>query len=195
MRELTILVKHGQGEEILQKAKEHKGKNLSSQVATNGDLVRVHLNNKEVSNFLESINHFKDAEITLVPRGVITLYPPYDEAPDQVTDVTNRSPIEIYLEGLQSVGSKFSLIGFSVSGGILVWIIYQYYFFTRGSHVGGTFCWSCYECCLGCSSRQSFSFKTKPYTLLPCHCLSHSNNLYLIFFYRAEIRYTHDGGC
>jgi uncharacterized hydrophobic protein (TIGR00271 family) len=122
MRVLTIKVAGGKGEEVKQKAREHNGKNLSVQEADSGDLVTVYLNNKEVSKFIESISHLEEAEINLNPRGVITLYPPPEESPDQVTDVTHRSPIEIFLGGLQSVGSKKGLIGYSVAGAVLVWI-------------------------------------------------------------------------
>ena len=122
MRELTIKVEKGQGEEVKKKAKEYKGKILSIEQVESGELVRVHLNNKEVSNFIASIDDLEEAEITLIPRGVITLYPPQDEAPDQVADVTYRSPLEIFLGGLQSIGSKTGLIGYSVAGGVLAWI-------------------------------------------------------------------------
>jgi uncharacterized hydrophobic protein (TIGR00271 family) len=122
MRILTIKVAKGKGAEVKQKAQEHNGKNMSVQQVDSGDLVTVYLNNKAVSKFIASINHLEEAEINLTPRGVITLYPPPEESPDQVTDVTHRSPIEIFLGGLQSVGSKKGLIGYSVAGAVLVWI-------------------------------------------------------------------------
>ncbi|ARS36213.1 DUF389 domain-containing protein [Pontibacter actiniarum] len=122
MRRLTIRVKEGQGEEIRKIAEEHQGKNLMVQSMAEGELVTVHLNNQLVSKFIDSIGQYEDAEINLIPRGVITLYPPKGSAPDQVTDVSNRSPIEIFLGGLQSVGSKTGLIIYSIAGGILVWV-------------------------------------------------------------------------
>lgn len=122
MRKLTIKVKEGEGEEIRQIAEEHKGKNLQVQPQHNGELVTVYLNNEQVSNFIASISSYEEAEITLVPRGVITLYPPQNEAPDQVSDVTFRSPFEVYLGGLQSVGSKVGLLSYAVAGAVLVWV-------------------------------------------------------------------------
>lgn len=122
MRKLTVKVAAGKGEEVVEKAKEHKGKNTHHLVGKTGDVVIVHLNNEQVSKFIESLSEFEDVEIDMIPRGVITLYPPKDEAPDQVEDVSFKSPLEIYLSGLQSVGSKLGLIGFSVAGGIIVWI-------------------------------------------------------------------------
>ncbi|GAB3193743.1 putative hydrophobic protein (TIGR00271 family) [Pontibacter aydingkolensis] len=122
MRTLTVKVPAGKGQEVKNKAEKLKGKNLSIEQLDTGELVRVHLNNNTVDSFIRSIDNIEEAEITLNPRGVISLYPPQDEAPDQVTDVTFRSPFEIFLGGLQSVGSKFGLMGYAASGGVLVWI-------------------------------------------------------------------------
>lgn len=122
MRRLTIKVKEGEGEEIKKIAKEHDGKNLMVQSLKDGELVTVHLNNQKVSSFVESISAYEEAEINLIPRGVISLYPPQGESPDQVADVTFRSPFEIYLGGLQSVGSKVGLLSYSVAGAMLVWV-------------------------------------------------------------------------
>src|SRR5690606_35428348 len=122
MRKLTIKVAIGKGEEVVEKAKAHDGKNLHHVSGENGDVVIVHLNNQKVSSFVESLSELDGVEIDLLPRGVITLYPPEDQAPDQVTDVTFRSPLEIYLGGLQSVGSKLGLIIFSLAGGVIVWV-------------------------------------------------------------------------
>lgn len=122
MRKLTIKVKNGQGEGVREKAEEQDGKNIAVQTAGDGEVVTVHLSNERVSRFIASLSEYEDAKITLVPRGVITLYPPQDDAPDQVTDVTYRSPIEIFLGGLQSVGSKVGLLSYAAVGGILVWV-------------------------------------------------------------------------
>ncbi|GAB3540618.1 hypothetical protein GCM10027443_38800 [Pontibacter brevis] len=130
MRQLTVKVSRGRGEEVWRKAKEHNGRNLSVQEVDSGDLVTIYLNNSAVSKFIESIHHLEDAEISLIPRGVITLYPPQGEAPDQVADVSFRSPIEIFLGGVQSVGSKKGLLIYSIAGAILVWI---------GLYTGSTF--------------------------------------------------------
>ncbi|MFD1185978.1 DUF389 domain-containing protein [Pontibacter rugosus] len=122
MRRLTIRVKDGEGEEIRKIAEQYQAKNLMVQPLHDGELVTIHLNNQKVSKFIDSISSYPDAEINLIPRGIITLYPPQESAPDQVTDVSNRSPIEIFLGGLQSVGSKTGLLIYSIAGAILVWV-------------------------------------------------------------------------
>ncbi len=56
-------------------------------------------------------------------RGVLSLYtPPASDSPKQVADVLPKSSLEIYLGGIQSVGSMFGLIGYSLVAGIIVWI-------------------------------------------------------------------------
>ncbi|WP_162053521.1 DUF389 domain-containing protein [Pontibacter pamirensis] len=123
MRRLTIKVKEGEGEEIKRIAKEKNGKNLMIQsLEDGGELVTVNLNNKMVSSFIEAMSKYEEAEINLIPRGIIALYPPQGQAPDQVADVSFRSPIEIFLGGVQSVGSKKGLIIYSLAGSVLVWI-------------------------------------------------------------------------
>ncbi|SDK63041.1 uncharacterized hydrophobic domain-containing protein [Catalinimonas alkaloidigena] len=122
MRALTIKVPKGKGHEVKQIAAQHHGKNLTLQPTEAGEQVTVHLNNEAVSRFIEAISHLESAEITLVPRGVITMYPPAEQTPEQVVDVTYRSPIEIFLGGLQSVGSWTGLLVYSIAGAVLVWI-------------------------------------------------------------------------
>ncbi len=123
MRRLSIRVKEGEGAKIKKIAEENNGKNLLLQTLKDGgELVTVHLNNQSVSSFIEGISAYEEAEVNLIPRGIITLYPPQGEAPDQVADVSFRSPFEIYLGGVQSVGSKKGLLIYSVAGGVLVWI-------------------------------------------------------------------------
>lgn len=122
MRQLTVKVAEGRGEEVVQKAKEHNGKNIHHLTGKTGDVVVIHINNQQVSKFIKALNEFEGVEIDLIPRGVISLYPPEGEAPDQVSDVSFRSPLEIYLGGIQSVGSKLGLFSFSLAGGIIVWI-------------------------------------------------------------------------
>ncbi|MGC1394392.1 MAG: DUF389 domain-containing protein, partial [Coleofasciculaceae cyanobacterium] len=78
--------------------------------------------NQKVEEFLDKLEALPDLHITLNPRGVIALEPPANEAPQQVTNVQPRSPIEIFLAGLQSVGSWKGFLGYAVAGGIVVWI-------------------------------------------------------------------------
>ena len=125
MRQLSIQVPSGEGQRVLQIAKEHGGINLLLFQAQSDrglvDAVTVHLDNARVETFLDELEKIPDLHINLIPRGVMALEPPPEEAPQQLTDVTERSPLEIFLAGLQSIGSWQGFLGFAVAGGVVVW--------------------------------------------------------------------------
>ncbi|MDT0645626.1 DUF389 domain-containing protein [Zunongwangia sp. F260] len=122
MRQLTIKIPKGNKKKVQDAIEKFKGKNTIDISSESEDVFMVYLPNQEVNNFLKEIDEFEEPEITLIPRGVITLYPPASESPDQVADVKPKSSLEIYLGGIQSVGSMFGLIGYSFVAGIIVWI-------------------------------------------------------------------------
>lgn len=126
MRPLVIQVTRGKGRIILDIAKQLEGKNLSLVQGSDGekdlDIVYVTFSNRKVEGFISKINKIEDVQITLFPQGVMAMYPPDDQAPEQVTDIEPRSPIEIFLSGLQSIGSWKGFIGYSIITSFVVWI-------------------------------------------------------------------------
>ena len=126
MRQLIIQVPRDCGKEVFDLATTHQGVNLSQVEAISGEdaiaLVTVHLPNRAVEEFLEQIQDLPDVHITLLPSGVMALRPPADEAPEQVKQVQVRSPIEIFLSGLQSVGSWTGFLAYAAVAGVVVWI-------------------------------------------------------------------------
>jgi hypothetical protein len=82
----------------------------------------VHISNREVEGFLEQLQDLPKVHITLIPTGVMALQPPASEAAQQVVNVEERSPIEIFLSGLQSVGSWRGFLGYAAMAGVVVWI-------------------------------------------------------------------------
>jgi uncharacterized hydrophobic protein (TIGR00271 family) len=126
MRQLFVQVPHGNGKKVFDLAKAHQGVNLSQVEANSGDgaidLVTVHLPNQQVEEFLEQIQDLPNVHITLLPSGVMALRPPATEAPKQVKQVQVRSPIEIFLSGLQSVGSWTGFLAYAALAGVVVWI-------------------------------------------------------------------------
>ncbi len=122
MRQLIIKIPKGNREKMLKTVEEYEGKNTIYLSNEQYDVFYIYLSNKKVNNFLKQIDQFEKPEITLIPRGVISLYPPASESPDQVADVQTKSSLEIYLGGIQSVGSMFGLFGYSFVAGIIVWI-------------------------------------------------------------------------
>ena len=125
MRQLLIQVPSGYGDRVLEIAKDRGGVNLLlfEAISDRGsvDAVTVHLDNNRVETFLSQLESIPELHINLIPRGVMALEPPPEEAPQQLTDVTVRSPLEIFLAGLQSIGSWQGFIGFAVAGGVVVW--------------------------------------------------------------------------
>ena len=125
MRQLLIQVPSGFGDRVLEIAKDCEGVNLLllQGVSDRGsvDAVTVHLDNYQVEAFLKQLESIPEVHISLIPREVMALEPPPEEAPQQLTDVTNRSPLEIFLAGLQSIGSWQGFLSFAVAGGVVVW--------------------------------------------------------------------------
>lgn len=126
MRQLIIQVPQGHGKAVLDIANSHNGANLA-QLAAKGsdeaiDVVIVHISNREVEGFLEQLEDLPKVHITLIPTGVMALQPPASEAPQQVVNVEERSPIEIFLSGLQSVGSWRGFLAYAALAGVVVWI-------------------------------------------------------------------------
>jgi uncharacterized hydrophobic protein (TIGR00271 family) len=126
MRQLLISVPRGQGQEVLDLAQKHGGSNLIVLEGHRGDrvldLVLIHVANRKVEDLLEDLDELPDLHVTLIPRGVLALRPPAHEAPEQVTEVEERSPVEIFLGGLQSIGSWRGFLGYAAAAGVVVWI-------------------------------------------------------------------------
>ncbi|MBW4563850.1 MAG: TIGR00341 family protein [Mojavia pulchra JT2-VF2] len=125
MRQLIIQVPRGNGKAVIDIAKSHNGSNLSrfeGNAEEPIDVVIVHVSNREVGKVLEELQDLPKVQITLIPTGVMTLQPPASKAPQQVVDVEERSPIEIFLSGLQSVGSWRGFLGYAALAGFVVWI-------------------------------------------------------------------------
>lgn len=126
MRQLLVQVPRGSGRQVLTIAKAHEGVNLAYFEA-NGlekplDLVIIHVSNRKVEDLLAALEPLPDLHLTLLPRGVIALRPPASETPEQIRNVQSRSPIEVFIGGLQSVGSWKSFLGYAITAGIVVWI-------------------------------------------------------------------------
>lgn len=122
MRQLILKVPQGNKETIQKALEKHEAINTIYFPNEEHDVFIAYLPNNRIDFFLENIAEIKEREISLIPRGVITLYPPESEAPDQVADVHTKGPLEIFLGGIQSVGSMFGLFGYSLAAGIIVWI-------------------------------------------------------------------------
>ncbi|MEC4803177.1 MAG: DUF389 domain-containing protein [Jaaginema sp. PMC 1079.18] len=126
MRQLILQVPSGQGKTVMEMGQSWGGVNLVCFAGISPeqpvDVVMVYLSNQKVEDFLSALEDIPNLHVTLIPRGVMPLQPPPEEAPEKVIEVQKRSPIEVFLAGLQSVGSWTSFLGYAVLGSIVVWI-------------------------------------------------------------------------
>ncbi len=127
MRQLMIQVPRGEGQAAMKIAQSHEGANLALLEArgpdgTAWDLLVAHVENRSLGPLLDELETIPKLHATLAPRGVMTLRPPPEEAAEQVRDVDNLSPIEVFLGGLQSVGSWTGFLGYAALAGVVVWI-------------------------------------------------------------------------
>ena len=109
MRQLFIQVPQEHGNKVFDLIQENQGVNLvqfeGKDANTTVNCSIVCLSNKRIEKFLSELESIPNTHITFLPQGAIALKPPPSEAPQQVTNVKVRSPLEIFLAGLQSIGS------------------------------------------------------------------------------------------
>ncbi|MCW8088196.1 DUF389 domain-containing protein, partial [Sabulicella glaciei] len=126
MRQIMIHAPRGRGKEILAAATARGAVNVAAMEGRDAkggavDLLMLSLSNHEIGPLLDALEHLPDLHATLAPQGVLPLRPPAEEAAEQVQDVASRSPLEIVLGGLQSVGSWKGFLGYAASAGVVVW--------------------------------------------------------------------------
>ncbi|MGB3190160.1 MAG: DUF389 domain-containing protein, partial [Limnoraphis sp.] len=126
MRQLWVQVPNGQGKKVLSIAQAHQGVNLARFAVIDDkesqELVLINVSNKQIESLLNQLENIPHLHVTLVPHGIIALRPPASEAPEQIKEVQERSPIEIFLAALQSVGSWRGFLGYAGLAGVVVWI-------------------------------------------------------------------------
>jgi hypothetical protein len=126
MRELHIEVPRGDGRAVAAAARELRAMNVARLEGEGDDgpidLIIAWLPNRNVEALLTRLEDIPAARMTLAPRGFLPMAGPAREVPDRLVDVQPRSPLEIYLSGLQSIGSWTSYLVFSLASGIVVWM-------------------------------------------------------------------------
>ena len=126
MRQLNIRVPSDQGPRVAEIASraggidivEISGRNDGQRFAQ----ISFNIGNSQIDKFIDRLEDVPDVHVSFQPRGVIALRPPSNEAPTQVIDVEPRSPLEVYLGGLQSIGSWKAFLAYAAAAGVVVWI-------------------------------------------------------------------------
>jgi uncharacterized hydrophobic protein (TIGR00271 family) len=126
MRQLMIQTEHGEGEKVFEIARGRGAVNMSRMPMESaggpGELIIAQVPNSMVGVLIGELQEFLEVTVTIAPQGTMPLRPPASEAPEQVKDVSPRSPIEIFLSGLQSIGSWRGFLLYAAAGGTVAWI-------------------------------------------------------------------------
>ncbi len=126
MRQLFIKVPRGHGVEVIAAAKEHAGKNLAqlngSDEERQWDVVVLQVPNGEVGPLLKELKGVDQLHSTLLPQSVLPMQPPHDTLSDHISDLSPLSPLEVWLNGLQSIGSWSSYLSYAVAASLVVWV-------------------------------------------------------------------------
>ena len=85
------------------------------------DFLIAYLKNDAVGELLAHLEPLPELEVVIFPNEVIPFAPPISEAVQDVRDVAPRSPVEIYLGGLQSIGRWPSFLAYAAIGAGVVW--------------------------------------------------------------------------
>ncbi|QPC81276.1 DUF389 domain-containing protein [Phototrophicus methaneseepsis] len=126
MRQIFIQVPREHSNEAKQTIESYEPINLT-QVDAEGkvgptQMFIANVSNRKIEGLFEDLNRFPDTSVTLVPTGVYSFRLDTAQIPDQVTDIDLLSPIEVFLSGLQSIGSWKGFLGYAVAGGLLIWL-------------------------------------------------------------------------
>ena len=78
--------------------------------------------NGRIEDFLAEVEDRTDLSAMFAPQGIISLRPPASEPESQMLDIQPRSPLEVFLSALQSIGSWPGFLGYAIVGGVIVWI-------------------------------------------------------------------------
>lgn len=128
MRQLMVKIPAAQSETVAALARGHKSENVTFLEAAEGKVMAIiNLPNQRVGALLDELeeelkNENENVEITLIPHAVLPLSPPAVEVASHIEEVQARSPVEIWLNAQQSVGSWPSFLSYALAGSIIVWI-------------------------------------------------------------------------
>lgn len=126
MRQLTIVIPPQDAERVRAAAAGNSIEVMAEVEAVRDGAQRVLMlcdaPNAAIEAFLAALEEVEGLYVTYAPQGVLALRPPANQPEDQVTDVQPRSPLEIFLSGLQSIGSWTGFISYAALGGVIVWV-------------------------------------------------------------------------
>lgn len=85
-------------------------------------LIILEVPNSQVEDLFGALECIEPLRASFLPSGILSLRPPSDDPESRMTNIQRRSPLEIFLAALQSIGSWSGFLGYSAVAGIIVWI-------------------------------------------------------------------------
>jgi uncharacterized hydrophobic protein (TIGR00341 family) len=127
VRQLIVQVPQGQGKRVLELAEKHNGINIAQYQGYNPqrqpiDITIVHVGNRSIQGILRDLDDMSRVYISMYPTEVVAFRPPASEAPEQVKSVELRSPIEVFLTAIQSIGEWNGFLGSVITGAVIAWV-------------------------------------------------------------------------
>jgi uncharacterized membrane protein len=86
------------------------------------DFVIAYMRNDTLGDLLSKLEPLSDLEVVFLPDEVIAFKPPISQAVQDIRNVAPRSPMEIYLGGLRSIGTWRSFLTYAAIGAGVVWV-------------------------------------------------------------------------
>jgi len=125
MRQVIVKSPQGQGEAVLQIAREHNGTNMvqwsASEGGRNWDVVMAFVSNRSVSGLLEELDGIPETKTTLNPTGIYPMHPPTSQVAEQIEEIERRSSVEVWLNSLQSISEWPGFLLYAVTASVVVW--------------------------------------------------------------------------
>jgi uncharacterized hydrophobic protein (TIGR00271 family) len=122
MRQVILESELTDKESILNAIDAHGGTNTVILNENDSVSILTFLPNNKLNDVLNDLSQMDQLKVSVQSSGALAMYPPQSDVPEKAVDVAPKSSFEIYLNGIQSVGSKFGLVGYSIAAGIIVWI-------------------------------------------------------------------------
>lgn len=126
MRHIIVRVPSGEGSKVADEARQQgalsatwwRAKRKDEEI----DTVSLVIENRSVGTLLEELGRIERISVLLYPHEVLTFRPPASRLPKELQDLQGRSPLEVFLLSIQSVGSWSSFLGYAAAGAVLTWI-------------------------------------------------------------------------
>jgi uncharacterized hydrophobic protein (TIGR00271 family) len=126
VRRIEIEVPGGVGHRVVDAARHVQALDTRCWSAIDGDrridVVITHVPNDAVDALLRELQDLDEVRVAFLPMGTIVLQPPGHRLAGASMDVGTLGPFEVYLSGLQAIGSWHGYLAYAFTAGLVVWL-------------------------------------------------------------------------